>query len=322
MARQGITRPYGSDSSDAGRLVGEVAAILSIGAGVIHISAAGDHTELPVMFAGFMLVAALQIALGVVLLRGRPSRLIIAAAVAMALASIGLWVLSRTAGLPFIEGGHVEAIGFKDGVTKLLEIASIPMLVLLLSPDLSRVSLPSSRLGGQTRAAVGTACVALLVPALLLSGGEHHTHAEAVALGIHDEHGESPDDGHDPAAHNSESAHAHADGENGAGRHEHAGSTHAEEGHEHPEFASTLGATHEHGTVPTHAHSEPTDGAGEHDHGGGQHHHGRHDGDKQHGHDHGDGGHGESDGGSDGEQAISVSYEPEPRVCLTAICLP
>ena len=324
MARQGITRPYGADSSDAVRLVGEVGAILAFGAGVIHISAAGDHTELPVMFAGFILVAALQIALGVVLLRGRPSRLIIAAAVAMTLSSIGLWVLSRTAGLPFIEDGHVEPVGFKDGVTKLFEIAAIPALLLLSSSDLSRVSMPSPRLASQTRAVLGTACLALLTPALVLGGGEHHTHAEAVAMGIHDEHGEGQADGHDPAAHSSESAHGHADGENGAGRHEHAGSTHAEEGHEHPQLARTLGATHEHGTVPTHAHSEPTDGAGEHHHGG-QHRRGHHDGDKQHGHDHGDGGHGghgENDGGSDGDQAISVSYEPEPRVCVTGICVP
>ena len=70
------------------RLVGSVAAIVSIGAGVIHVSAAGDHTELPVMLVGFLVVAALQVALGGLILWRRPSKLLIAAGLAMMLSSI------------------------------------------------------------------------------------------------------------------------------------------------------------------------------------------------------------------------------------------
>ena len=318
LSRQVKTRAYGPDSSDALRLVGEVAAILSIGAGVIHISAAGDHTELPVMFAGFLLVAALQIALGALLLRRPPSRLIIAAAVAMTLSSIGLWVLSRTAGLPFIEGGHLEPVGFKDGITKLLEVASIPMLLLLLSPDLARVSLPSRRLGGQTRAAVGTVCALLLVPALLLGGGTQHSHRQAVALGIHDEH-----DGSDAAAHG-DSAAAHTEGGHGGAEHDerthdantgdHTHAANATGGHHTLLASAPLGATHEHGAAgtpgdhPTH-HS---DQHGEDRHQGGKHR--NHGGD----HDHGHGGHEPPEA----EPPVSVSYEPEPSVCVTSICLP
>ncbi len=320
LSRQGNKRSYGPDSSDAVRLVGEVAAILSIGAGVIHISAAGDHTELPVMFTGFLLVAVLQIALGALLLRRPPSRLIIAAAVAMTLSSIGLWVLSRTAGLPFIEGGHLEPVGFKDGITKLLEVASIPMLLLLLSPDLARVSLPSRRLGGQLRAAVGTTCAMLLVPALLLGGGTHHSHAQAVALGIHDAH-----DGSDTAAHG-DSAAAHGDGEHGGAEHgerthdantaDHTHAANATGGHHTLLASAPLGATHEHGAAGT-PRDHPThrsDQHGEDRHQGGKHR--KHDGDHDHGHGHG--GHEPPEA----EPPVSVSYEPEPSVCVTSICLP
>jgi hypothetical protein len=318
LSRQGNTRAYGPDSRDAARLVGEVAAILSFGAGVIHISAAGDHTELPVMFAGFMLVAALQIALGVLLLRRPPSRLIIAAAVAMTLSSIGLWVVSRTAGLPFIEGGHIEPIGFKDGVTKLLEIATIPMLLLLLSSDLARLSLPSRRLGGQTRAAVGTACAALLVPALLLGGGTQHSHRQAVALGIHDAHDGSAAAAHADGEHGG-AAHGQRSHDAGSADHEHAATGTA--GHHTLLASAPLGATHEHGAAgtpgdhPTH-HS---DQHGEDRHQGGKHR--DHPGDRHHGgnHDHGHGGEDERPGA---EPAISVSYEPEPSVCVASICLP
>lgn len=323
LSRQGNTRAYGPDSGDPVRLVGDVAAILSFGAGVIHLSAAGDHTELPVMFASFILVAALQIALGALLLRRPPSRLIIAAAVAMTLSSIGLWVISRTAGLAFIGGEHVEAVGFKDGITKLLEIATIPMLLLLLSPELARVSLPSRRLGGQTRAAVGSTCALLLVPALLLGGGTHHSHDQAVALGIHGEH-----DGSDAAAHDGSAA-AHTDGNHSDAQHgerahdaatdDHTHAANVTGGHHTLLASAPLGATHEHGAAGT-----PGDAPTHHpdEHGGDRHQvgsHPHHRGGKHHGGDHGHGEH----GSPDAEPAISVTYEPEPSVCISgALCVP
>ena len=303
----------------------EVAAILSFGAGVIHISAAGDHTDLPVMFAGFLVVAALQIALGALLLRRPPSRLIIAGAVAMTLSSIGLWLLSRTAGLPFLPDGHIEPIGFKDGVTKLFEVASIPLLLLLLSKELPRVSLPSRRLGVQTRASVGMACIALMAPALVLGGGTQHSHEQAVALGLHAEH-----DGSSITHAGSPSAHAEADHDGAQhGDRTHAGGgghTHAANGadgdHTGSHLASApLGTTHEHGEAdapgdaPTHHSEQPGD---RRDHGGG---HRDRSGDKHHGGDHGHG-HGQHED-PDAEPALSISYDPEPSVCVGgALCVP
>ena len=155
------------------------------------------------MFAGFLLVAVLQIALGALLLRRPPSRLIIAAAVAMTLSSIGLWVLSRTAGLPFIEGGHLEPVGFKDGDHEAARGREHPDAAAAAQPG-PRPGLASVTPARRPDArGAWDACALLLVPALLLGGGTHHSHAQAVALGIHDEH-----DGSDAAAHG-DSAAAH-----------------------------------------------------------------------------------------------------------------
>ena len=331
-----VTGPHGRDSTDAVRLVATVAGILTIGAGVIHISAAGDHTSLPVMFAGFMIVAALQIAVGALLVSRRPSRLLIIAALGLTLGSIGAWLLSRTSGLPFLEGGHQEPIGFKDGVTKLFELGSIPAFLLLLSRDLARMSLPSPRLGSQTLAVLGSACFVLLIPALLLGGGTHHSHAEAVALGIHGaEHGEGDvhplaqaHDGsskqHDGGEHRvKDRDHNHAGSANASGQLEHAGHQFAsaplsDPGHQHA-------GGHSPGSAPNH-HA----GGKDRDHSGGQRHETHRDGDQhpnhrsggEHGHGEHEGGHG--GGGSDDDEPITISYEPSPSVCIAAanVCVP
>lgn len=309
--------------------------MLSIGAGVIHVSAAGDHTNLPVMFAGFLVVATLQVGLGALLLRRPPSRLLVAAGLVLMVGSVGVWLVSRTAGLPFLEDGHTEPVGFKDGITVLFELASLPALLLLLSPDLARVSPPSPRLRSQTLAVLGVACFALLPPALLLGGGEHHTHEEAVELGIHEDH----DEGDELAHAGPESSHAdgedghHADGKaKGADGHGHAGSAKKAGEHQHSDvdLASTpRGGSHEHsadsapGDAPGH-HGDEDDGD---DRGDGQHHRGKRDGDKQHGDGHRGGGHGDGDhggggDGSDGEEPLTITYEPEPSVCVMAVCFP
>ena len=328
MSRLGYTTPYRADPRDAVGLVAQVAAILSIGAGVIHVSAAGDHTNLPVMLVGFIVVAALQVAFGALLLWRRPSKLLILAGLALMLGSIGVWLVSRTAGLPFLEDGHTEPVGFKDGVTVLFEVASVPMLLLLLSRDLARVSLPSPRLAGHTLTALGATCFALMMPALLLGGGEHHTHEEAVEMGIHeddhpagDELAHAEPDSHGPAG----DGHRAADHENGGKR----GHRHDDSGGEHDhsgtELASApLGRGHEHdgdtspGDEPRH-HADEDEGSVHRDH---DRRRGRPDRDHGHGN-HGD----EEPGGESGDEPpITVTYEPEPSVCLApggaTFCVP
>lgn len=190
-----LMRPHEPGMRNAARLVASVTAILSIGAAFVHLSAAADHDNLPAMMAGFSAVAVLQAGLGALLLWRRPSAPVLIAAIALMLGSVGAWVMSRTVGLPLLPGGHMEPIGFKDGITVLFELGAVPGLLALMSRELRGVALPSPRLATQALGFVGAATFALSIPAFLLDGGAHHSHEEAVAMGVHD-HGE---EGHDVA---------------------------------------------------------------------------------------------------------------------------
>ena len=171
-----------------------------------------------------------------------------------------------------------------------------------------------------------------MVPALLLAGGEHHSHEEAVALGIHDEddHGE----GHE-LAQTTEDAHgSHGDvgtGNESGPAHDHAASKDAGGGH-HTDLALT-GSSLE----PTHQHTDADpDGDGPQHHADkdhqtdrkGDHHRGDRPKDDEHGDGHHGGGHreGDEDDGTDGDGPVTVSYEPEPSICITPgdtnICFP
>ena len=299
---------------------------------MVHISAAGDHTDVPVLFAGFIVVAALQLLLGALLLWHRPSKPLVAAGLALMVGSIGVWLVSRTAGLPFPEDGHQEPVGFKDGVTVLFELGSIPALLLLLSRELELVSLASTRLASQTFRTVSAVSCLLLVPALMLGGGENHSHEEAVALGLHDNsegHGDS--EGHDLAQAGAGRAH---DGGHDANRgerksHAHGGSsnTGGNDGHSGHTLTSAAPDTgHEHvgGSGPgAPRHHARNDGGERHrggdGHGGGGKGHGRRDG--EHGGRHHGDGNGEHGGGQGNDEPVSISYEPL-EVCVSGVCVP
>jgi hypothetical protein len=282
---------------------------------------------MPLLFAGFVLVAALQIGLGALLISRPPQRLVIAAAIAMMLSSIGLWVLSRTTGLQFIGGEDVEPVGFKDGVTKLFEIASIPVLLLMLTKDLAHVSVPP-RLGTRAITVVGTACLALMPPALLV-GGHTHSHAQSMAMTAHDEHPTGTEMAHaDTDSHHDSAEHSTRHGGHPDGSSTHSTGAHAVAGHDHSDVmlaSSPSGASHQHGAPDTQAeshthHSGGDDGTAHH---GGTHRdrsHANHRGGEHGG---GHGGHGEHGGEPGSQDAITISYEPSPSVCVSGtICVP
>jgi hypothetical protein len=292
-----LTRPHQAGLEDGARLASVVAGMLLVGAGLLHVSAAGDHTNLPVMMAGFLVVAALQAGLGGLLVLRRAGRLVVAGGLALTFGALATWLVSRTAGLPFLAGGHMEPIGFKDGVTVLFEVMTLPPLALLASSELDQVSLRSPRLGTQAVGLLGSAMFALFVPAFVLGGGEHHSAAQMAAHGddepAHsDEHGQlaKAADGH---VHGDDAAGGHADGD------------HAAHGRRATEaaFADAHPSGHVHGDAAGGGEPAADDGDGGHsghheagdDNGGGdQHDGGEHGGGDQHD---GSGGHG--DGGSD-----------------------
>ena len=238
-----LTRPHRGGLEGGARVTSVLAGMLLIGAGVLHISAAGDHTNLPVMLAGFLVVATLQAGLGGLLLFRRAGGLVLAGGLALTVGALATWLVSRTAGLPFLPGGHMEPIGFKDGVTVVFEVATAPLLAVLASSELDQVRLPSPRLGSQAVAVVASGMFALFVPALVLGGGGHHSADEM----------------------------AHMNGENG---HAHGGDELAQaDGHEHGDGSAADG--HEHGTTDAHAHGQQATAdilASAHEHATGQSH--------------------------------------------------
>ena len=89
---------------DRGRIgAADVAALASIGAGAIHAAAAGVHAENPTLSRLFVLTAAAQILVGLVLLLRRGRLAAVATAVVNAGAVVA-WVVTRTTGISWIDG--------------------------------------------------------------------------------------------------------------------------------------------------------------------------------------------------------------------------
>jgi hypothetical protein len=154
-------------------------------------------------------------------------------------------------------------------------------------------------LGSQAVALLGSGMFALLVPAMVLGGGDHHSAGDMHA------HGETAHGhGDEELAHAGGSEHSHAAGSDSA----HTDGADGEHMHGKPATAENLAAAHQSATG--HAHSPAdlnlTGGGDGHDHAGGEHDTRGHDqGGNGNGHDHGGGGdndgtgHDHTDGGQD-----------------------
>ena len=183
------------------------AALASIGAGAIHATAAGAHSEHRTAVVAFALTAVFQIAWGALVLV-RPSRVVALVGVAGNAAAVGGWVLAKTSGISFVTGLDVqEDPQFADTLAAALAVVAVVGALVVLLPGLS------ARLSGRQPALVGlatVAAIALTVPGMVAAGS--HSHA-----GGH-EHG--GDHGDEAAGH--EHDHGAASEESAAG-HEHAG---------------------------------------------------------------------------------------------------
>ena len=141
------------------------AVLLTLAAAVIHLTVAPEHLEEFVPYGVFFIILGLaQVALAVALVAA-PSRKLYAAAVGGTLAVIGLWLLSRTAGLPIApRPWRPEPVGLVDFLATLSEAISV--LVLLRRILAPRRSKPRARL----RIAL-TSTPAALVPLLAVYVG-------------------------------------------------------------------------------------------------------------------------------------------------------
>ena len=102
-----------------------VAAAASIGAGVIHAGAIGIHADHAALARAFVGVAVFQIGWGIVALI-RPSRWLAAVGAAGNLAVVSAWLVTRLAGVSFIDGLHArETAHFTDTACALLGLVCV-----------------------------------------------------------------------------------------------------------------------------------------------------------------------------------------------------
>jgi len=125
------------DLSVAGRVL---LATLSAAAGVVHLAMVPSHiADSTTEGIGFAATGWIQIALAVLLMT-RPSRLVLRAVMLTSLATIGIWAVSRTAGLPF--GSHAwepHDPAFVDLATVGIELALLVAAgMFLFRPGLAR----------------------------------------------------------------------------------------------------------------------------------------------------------------------------------------
>jgi hypothetical protein len=136
--------------------------------GLIHLQAAVDHIDEYWLYALFFIALALaQFGWGVALYRSpRPALLVAGAAVSLAV--VGLWLISRTVGLPIgPDLGSPEPVGLLDVVATADEFLIAGLMALQLQS--LRGHRPSAG-AGVLRAG---ALVLIVLSSLVLAGGVH-----------------------------------------------------------------------------------------------------------------------------------------------------
>jgi len=162
-----------------------IAGLASIGAGAVHASAIGAHSQHRQAVWAFTVVAAFQIGIGVLALV-RPRRVI---ALALALGNalvISGWLLAKTRGIGVIDGlGETESVQAADALAAVLAAAAI----LGVLAAMLRVG-GSMRTNGTAVGACGLVVALVAVPAMVSVGGHSHASGDhASASGGHDHGG-------------------------------------------------------------------------------------------------------------------------------------
>lgn len=175
--------------------LGWAVAGLSAGAAAIHFAMVPGHAGGSLVDPiGFAVVGWFQLLVAAAILADRAGRNLYRLAVVGNLAVLGLWLWSRTAGLPVgSHSGTAEDFGTVDGITALLEVGLILVAARILLAPAGR-PIARGRIAPVLAAvaALGLATTAITSTDAAEHGGAGHSHGEEAA------------DGHahgDPAAH-------------------------------------------------------------------------------------------------------------------------
>jgi len=151
-----------------------IAAMGSIGAGVIHAAAAGVHAEHPQLARLFIFCAIAQLGTGLLAL-ARPHRMVALLVIGVNAVAVGGWLVTRITGISWIEGLEVrEAAQFADAGCALLGATAVGC------------ALAAAMIGRRQAAAPhllfpALAVAALTVPAMLSSGTHVHAHTHTAS---------------------------------------------------------------------------------------------------------------------------------------------
>ncbi|HUQ63566.1 MAG TPA: hypothetical protein VM121_07425 [Acidimicrobiales bacterium] len=152
--------------TDRASAIPVLAGALTVGAGLVHASAAGTHGDNSTMVALMAVTAVVQVAIGMVGAT-RPSRPALAVLVGVNLIASAAWILSRTSGLPVIDAlAQPEAVGLQDLTAMVLESTGVVVGAIAFAAGSSRKPIGFSPLW-----------TLALVPALIGMTAPH-THAE------------------------------------------------------------------------------------------------------------------------------------------------
>ncbi len=161
-----------------------VAGLASLGAGAIHAAAIGVHAEHRPAAVTFVIIAALQLAWGVVALV-RQNRLVAATGLAVGVGAVAGWVWAKVWGISFIPGLDVaEPVQTADGLAAGLAAASVLLIGLSLWAD-RRDTSPA-----RPPMIVATAGLVALSIFGMVAGGTHvhshgaggHSHGQTVVV--------------------------------------------------------------------------------------------------------------------------------------------
>ena len=106
------------------------AAACLLGAEAIHVAVMDDHFDEWLLAGLFFLAISLAEGLLAVALLTRPSAAVARLTVGVSLATVGLWLVSRTVGLPGgPAAGAAEPFGLADSIAGLLELLTVAALL-------------------------------------------------------------------------------------------------------------------------------------------------------------------------------------------------
>lgn len=129
-----------------------VAAALSLVAGLIHLVVAPEHFEAWSGYGLFFVAATVaQLMYALLLIAWKPTRSLLLAGIIGNSLIIGLYLVTRTLGIPFFgpHAGEVESIGAVDTISKIVELGLIACLVVMwrMQPTLAHRGHPDGGAG-------------------------------------------------------------------------------------------------------------------------------------------------------------------------------